>query len=238
MDEFLTQTQQLNIELSNEKNEQFKKYTIELLKWNEQTNLTAIRDERGVATKHFVDSLTVLQALPKHIKNLIDIGSGAGFPGIPIKIARPELEVTLVEATHKKVEFLSHIIRTLDLQGIRVITGRAEDLGHTPEFREQFDAASARAVAELSVLSELVLPFVRVGGVFIAQKILLALNDPEITEAHNAVQILGGRISHISPISIHDLNDRSLVLIEKISQTPSKFPRRSGIPSKRPLKNI
>jgi 16S rRNA (guanine527-N7)-methyltransferase len=225
----------LGIEISQKELGQFDIYLKELSEWNERTNLTAIKERSEVITKHFIDSLTLLQAIPAESRSFADIGSGAGFPGLPLKIMRPDLEMTLIEATSKKVEFLSHMIETLGLAGIQAVHGRAEEFAQMQEYREQFDMAAARAVAELSVLAEFALPFVKVGGTFIAQKNNISSTNAEIAHAESAIRLLGGEISRIIPIHIPALSDRSLVIIRKIAPAPAKYPRRSGMPSKYPL---
>jgi len=212
--------------------EQFDLYSQELLKWNEMTNLTAITEPEEIKTKHFLDSLTVLDILPENTRTLIDIGSGAGFPGLPIKIARPDVSVTLIEAVGKKVDFLNHLIGKLELKNIQAIHTRAEEIGQLPEYREKYDVATARAVAELKILVEYALPLIKIGGVFIAQKILGTL---EVEQAKNAIEILGGKIKEIRDASLPGLEFHQLVIIEKIKPTPEKYPRRSGMPTKKPL---
>lgn len=210
----------------------FQVFSRDLTTANERVNLTAITDPDAIALKHFLDSLS-LSPLVRNAQTLIDIGSGAGFPGIPLKIALPDLRVMLVETTGKKVAFLKQIIATLNLRDITAIQSRAEDLGRDPQYREQFDVASARAVADLAILSEYALPFVRVGGIFIAQKGVSV--DEEVRRAEPALKVLGGRVREIVPVHLPELEPRHLLVIEKISATPKEFPRRAGIPERKPL---
>lgn len=211
---------------------QFDTYLQELLVWNEKTNLTAIRNPEEIRLKHFEDSLTLLPYIPENTKSLIDIGAGAGFPGLPIKIARPDIYVTLIDSVGKKIDFIKHIIEILKLQNTQALVARAEELGQNPEYREKFDVAVARAVAGLPTLVEYVLPLVKVGGLFIAQK---NAGSDEIKNAEKAIEMLGGRIKSEINIDNPDLPDRLLLIIEKVSPTPQEYPRRTGKPLKNPL---
>ena len=215
---------------------QFVRYYAELAQWNQRVNLTAITDWEGVHTRHFLDSLSVAQALPVAIlrdATFTDIGSGGGFPGIPMKLAFPGMRGTLIDSTAKKTAFLSHVCRALDLEHILVRTGRAETLAHEPEMRERFDIAFARAVAEIAALVELTLPFVRVGGVVVLHK--MADIASELERAYNAIETLGGGLREVIPVALPGLDDRSLVILEKLRPTPGRYPRRPGMPAKRPL---
>ena len=217
----------------------FETYRTELMVWNEHTNLTSITDEAQVELRHFLDSLTVLLALDageaaSPCLRILDVGSGAGCPGVPLKIVLPQARVSLLEATGKKVRFLRHLITALGLLDIEILQGRAEDLGRLPPHRETFPLVVSRAVAPLATLVELCLPFCSVGGSFIALK--KGDISREIQEACAAIRLLGGdnpRISSI-PLSLLD-GDRCLVSIRKIAPTPDRYPRRPGIPAKRPL---
>jgi 16S rRNA (guanine527-N7)-methyltransferase len=217
----------------------FSAFHRELLDWNERFNLTAITDVEGVYVRHFLDSLSCLKALPRPEQpgsvRVIDVGAGAGFPGIPIKIAEPWIHVTLLEATGKKVRFLEHLVQVLALDQIGVVQARAEELGSSPQHREQFDWAIARAVAEMPVLAEYLLPLVRVGGVVLAQKGERAA--AEVQGAATAIETLGGRVRRLVPVELRGLAEtRYLVIIDKIAATPDRYPRRPGVPSKRPLR--
>ncbi len=210
----------------------FEVYLKELLEWNKKFNLTAITDPDEIRLKHFEDSLSLLQTIQLTNQSLIDIGSGAGFPGIPLRIACPQISLTLIEATHKKVKFLRHLTSTLGLAGVEVLWGRAEEL--VKERREIFDVAVARAVARLNVLCEWGLPYVKVGGLFIAYKEDKV--EAEVEEAEHAIKKLGGQLKEIKKVTLPGSDIiRSLVVIEKISPTPAAFPRHPGIASKRPL---
>lgn len=212
----------------------FQVYHDELQAWNERVNLTAIRGERDVQIKHFLDSLTCLQALPDATApRLLDVGSGAGFPGLPIKILRPDVRLSLLESVGKKAEFLSHVAARLGLADVRVLALRAEDAGQQADEREQYDVVAARAVAELRVLAEITLPFCRVGGIVIAQK--RADIDDEIANAAQALVTLGGALRTCIPVVLPGVEPRQLVVIDKVTATPACYPRRAGIPEKRPL---
>lgn len=213
----------------------FEIYEHELLEWNEMFNLTAIRDPEGVRTKHFLDSLTCLIEMRDSPPNrLIDIGSGAGFPGIPLKIVMPNLRLTLVESVSKKANFCSHIIDVLDLEHVEVLSNRAEEIGQISKHREAYDWAVARAVASLPILVEYLLPLVKIGGNVLAQK---GESGPlEAHSAEKACQILGGRLKKITPVNIPGVAEqRFLIVIQKVAATPPRYPRRVGIPSKSPL---
>lgn len=213
----------------------FDLYYRELIDWNSRVNLTSITERDQVIVKHFLDSLTlapILQTLAPAAR-LIDIGTGAGFPGIPLKIALPNLRLTLLETTGKKVDFLKRLLAQLRLRDAIAIQARAEDLGRHPEHRAQYDVAVARAVANLATLAEYALPFVRVGGLFIAQKGVDI--DDELKQATHALKELGGRVREIVRVQLPGLEPRHLIVVEKIAATPDKYPRRAGIPERKPL---
>ena len=212
---------------------QFERYAAELREWNAQLNLTAVDDLQGIVTRHFLDSLSIAQCWQAVPARLIDIGSGAGFPGLPLAIAMPQISVTLVESIEKRAAFLRHVAATLSLANVAVLTARAEQLGHTGQHREQYDIATARAVADLRVLAEYCVPLVCVGGQVLAPK--GADVEQEVLAAERAVQLLGGRIAGIERVVIPQEPARALVVIDKISPTPQRYPRATGIPSKRPL---
>lgn len=210
-------------------------YERELLDWNQKFNLTAIRDAQSIRTKHFLDSFSCVlawKANPPY--RLIDVGTGAGFPGIPLKIIYPSMQLTLVESVGKKAMFCQHVVRVLGLESVNVIQSRAEDLGHKPEHRESYDWALARAVANLNVLSEYLLPLVKVGGRVLAQK---GESGPaEAQSAEKAMKLLGGKLKRLIPVNLPGIaDDRYLVLVEKVAATPPKYPRSAGIPTKTPL---
>lgn len=216
--------------------EAFELYYRQLVVWNERANLTAITDYEEVQIRHFLDSLSCLQVLTdlSPEARCIDIGAGAGFPGLPLKIIRTQLRLTLLESTGKKVSFLEHMVRKLGLQGVELIKGRAEELGRRPDRRESYDVALARAVAQLPVLLEYALPLLKLGGVFVAQK-GMEIED-EVEDARSAMEILGGRIKEVKAVQLPGIEaPRHLVVVEKVAPTPQKYPRRVGLPGKRPL---
>jgi 16S rRNA (guanine527-N7)-methyltransferase len=207
----------------------------ELLAWNEKYNLTAIRDVQGIRTRHFLDSFSCVLAWkynPPH--RLVDVGTGAGFPGIPLKILYPSMQLTLVESVGKKANFCRHMVETLKLDTVEVVTARAEDVGQNPVHREFYDWALARAVANLSVLAEYLLPLVHVGGAMLAQK---GLSGPAETHtAEKAFKLLGGRTRQLHPVTLPGVADeRFLVVVDKIAATPPQYPRKPGIPAKKTL---
>ena len=207
----------------------------ELLAWNEKLNLTAIRDVEGIRTKHFLDSFSCARAWKENPpRRLIDIGTGAGFPGIPLKILYPSMRLTLVESVGKKANFCRHIVETLKLDATEVVTARAEDVGQMPAHREAYDWAVARAVANLPVLVEYLLPLVQVGGAMLAQK---GQSGPaEIHKTEKALKILGGRTRQLLPVTLPGVADeRFLVVVDKVAATPPQYPRKPGIPAKKPL---
>jgi len=210
-------------------------YERELMDWNRKFNLTAIRDEDSIRTKHYLDSFScVLAWKASPPARLVDVGTGAGFPGIPLKILYPTLPVTLVESVGKKAMFCQHIVRVLGLEGIDVIQCRAEDLGQDPQHRESYDWAVARAVAQLNVLSEYLLPLVRVGGMMLAQKGESGPAEAQLAEP--AMRMLGGKLKQVLQVNLPGVaDDRYLVLVEKNAATPPKYPRKPGVPAKQPL---
>ena len=232
----------LGIELNARQVKQFELYYQELIEWNKKINLTAITDYYSVQVKHFLDSLTITLALPakeleKSDFNIIDIGTGAGFPGVPLKILLPQPRLILIEPTIKKTAFLHHIIRKLDLQNVEVLNSRAEEAAHLPLYREQFALALSRAVALLPALVELTLPFCQVGGRFIAQK--KGNVDQEVDRAEKAIATLGGKLDQIKKMELDAFDDaRYLVIIDKICRTPNKYPRRPGVPKRRPIQEV
>jgi len=223
----------LNIELDPMAVERFDSYASLLIEWNKKFNLTAITEPSDIVTKHFVDSLTFFSAAePKIGASLIDVGSGAGFPGIPVKILRGDMSVTLLDGTKKRTVFLQEVADRLGLQ-ITAIHGRAEEAAQQADYREQFDFATARAVASMPELSEYCLGFVRVGGVFVAMKGPSAKD--ELPTAKNAITVMGGKIDSVSEKILSDGSARTLIRIKKISQTPTDYPRCSAKIAKKPL---
>lgn len=224
-----------NLELSAEQEAAFARYADELLAWNERVNLTAITDPDGVVVRHFLDSLTLTKTLELHPGlRIIDVGSGAGFPGLPLQIVYPQFDMTLLEATGKKVSFLQHMIDTLNLPNVRALKGRAEEIGQTPAHRASYDVAVARAVARLPILLEYLMPLVQVGGVCIAMKGKTA--HSEVESSRHALSTLGGRLDRIEAFQLPGVEETHyLVMVEKIAPTPAQYPRRSGLPSQHPL---
>ena len=224
-----------DIELSAEKLAQLDTLVAELLLWNEKTNLTAIREAKDVWIKHILDSLTILPVLPESAFTMIDIGSGAGFPGLPLKIARPDADIIFLEAVRKKTDFIDHIIEKLGLTEAQTANRRAEDLGRDKDYREQFDVATARAVAYLPTLVEYALPFLKEGGIFIAQKGFNENFAEELAAADLALKTLGGKVREVREIELPGVDRRALVIIEKFLPTPAEYPRPDGIPKQKPL---
>lgn len=234
-DRFLKSLEKLNIHLNEKQVYQFMKYYEMLIETNKVMNLTAITDFDEVIDKHFVDSLALIQAidLNKELK-VIDIGTGAGFPGIPLKIAFPELDILLLDSLNKRIHFLDQVISELGLENIQTIHGRAEDFGKNPLYREKFDLCVSRAVANLSTLSEYCVPFVQVDGYFISYK--SGKVQEELDASRHAVDILGGKVEKCLNYALADTDmERSLVVIHKLKPTKKAYPRKAGKPSKEPL---
>lgn len=231
--------EQLSITLSGEQKQQFLTYYEYLVEKNKVMNLTAITEYEEVITKHFLDSLAVVKTScfkPEKLagKRLIDIGTGAGFPGIPLKIAFPKLEILLLDSLNKRINFLNEVTEMLGLTKINTVHGRAEDYAKQKGYRESFDFCVSRAVANLSTLSEYCIPFVKPGGCFISYK--SGSVDQELIQAEKAVKILGGQREEVVRFSLADTDmDRSFVVIRKAKPTPKKYPRKAGLPSKEPL---
>lgn len=212
--------------------EKFYKYMNELLDWNEKINLTAIKDKKEFIVKHFIDSLTIANFFEEN-KRVIDIGTGAGFPGIPLKLVKNSLNETLVDSVNKKVMVLNDIIEKLQLEKIEALHTRAEDLAKDKKYRECFDYATSRAVSNLTTLVEYLLPFVKIGGKIICMK---GPNfEEEITSAKNAIKLLGGKIEEVVTFKIDDELERNIIIIKKVSTTSNKYPRGQGLPLKKPL---
>lgn len=225
----------LGLKLTSRQITALERYETELLDWNERFNLTAIRDAESIRTKHFLDSFTCLLAMrDAPPARLIDVGTGAGFPGIPLKIIFPNMRLTLVESVGKKANFCQHIVQTLNLDCVTVLTSRAEEVGRLKAQREMYDWAVARAVAGMPVLSEYLLPLVHLGGYMLAQK---GESGPaEAQTAEHAIHLLGGRLKQIIPVTLPGVvEERFLVVVQKVAATPPQYPRRPGIPSKQPL---
>ena len=227
----------LGLKLQPQQIEQFHVYYQELIDWNQRINLTSITAFREVQIKHFLDSLTVILAIKSVASknlSLIDVGSGAGFPGLPLKIAFPNINLVLLEATAKKAAFLHHLTQKLNLNNVEVLVGRAEEIAHRAQYRQRFDVVLSRAVATLPALIELTLPLCAVKGRTIIQK--KGDIEDELSKATRAIEILGGSQPELKKIKLPELtDDRYLVIIDKISPTPAKYPRRPGMPAKRPI---
>lgn len=221
--------------LTEQQLQQFVTYYNALIVWNQKMNLTAIEEPVEVAYKHFVDSVCLLRVVADlKQKSMIDIGTGAGFPGVPLKIMEPALDLTLFDSLNKRIIFLQELCRTLQLKNIKAVHGRAEEFGIKPEYRQQYDMATARAVARMPVLLEICLPFVKKGGIFIALKGPELEN--EIKESSNALKELGGNLIDVQKFTLADgAYTRNLAVIEKIKDTPKKYPRKAGTPQKKPL---
>lgn len=227
---------ELEIEISNKQMEQFLMYYELLVEKNKVMNLTAITEFDEVIVKHFIDSLSLVMAVdPEDLETIIDVGTGAGFPGIPLKIAFPHLKITLMDSLRKRVDFLNEVILKLGLKNIKAVHGRAEDLAKEPKYREKYDVCVSRAVAALPILSEYCIPFVGVGGLFISYKAKDA--DEECKSAERAVETLGGVMADVILFSLPNSDlVRTLVVIEKERNTPKMYPRKAGLPEKKPLK--
>jgi len=238
MDLLLEGAAQLDMVLTDRQLDQFTLYYLELVQWNQRVNLTNITGFEEVQVKHFLDSLTAISALKQFPVggSLLDLGTGAGFPGLPLKLVHPGLKLTLAESVGKKVGFLEHMAGELALDETQVIRGRAEALAHDPGLREGFDLVTARGLARMPLLLEYCLPFCRVGGKTLAWKHSGTNLNDELVAAERALELLGGEISRIYQVELVGLTDgRVVVVVEKVRSTPENYPRRTGIPAKRPL---
>ena len=229
---------QFSIKIEDSQIIKFYEYYEILVEWNKVMNLTAITEQNEVITKHFVDSLALIKSVEEISLNpyrIIDIGNGAGFPGIPLKIAFPQLKVTLMDSLNKRVKFLNEVIEKLDLKEIQAVHSRAEDLGREKEYREKYDLSVSRAVANLSTLSEYCMPFVKPGGFFISYK--SGKIEEELTSAKHAIFLLSGKVSGVESFTLDGADaERTLVKIEKVNEISKKYPRKAGVPAKEPLK--
>lgn len=224
---------EISIEFSNIQIERFYKYMNLLIEWNEKINLTAITEPKEIIIKHFIDSLTVLKDI-KGKNTLVDVGTGAGFPGIPLKMMDEEIKITLLDSLNKRINFLNEVINQLDLKNIETIHSRVEDAGKNKKYRERFDIATARAVANLATLSEYMLPLVKVGGKSICMK--GSEVSEELQNSKKAISILGGEIENIDNFQLPKSDMmRNIVIIKKVKNTPNKYPRKPGTPSKEPI---
>ncbi len=225
--------QEIGYNLQEEQLEQFFTYKELLIEWNKKMNLTAIEQEEDIITKHFIDSLSIASYIPDTTK-IIDIGTGAGFPGIPLKILKKDLSITLLDSLNKRITFLEEVIRNLSLENIQAVHARAEELAHKEEYREQYDIAVSRAVAPMHTLLEYMLPYVKIGGKCICMK------GPNLQEEskdlQNCLETLGGKIEKIEELVLPETEiKRNIMLIKKENKTPKKYPRNPGMPSKKPL---
>ncbi len=226
----------LDIKLTRQQIDAFAWYADEMLDWNQRFNLTAITEPSQIEIKHFLDSLTCVLGMGHPPQGrVVDVGTGAGFPGLPLKIIFPHLELSLIESIGKKAEFCRRVVEGLALGGVEVLHARVEQVAHRPEHRASYDWALARAVAPMEVLAEYLLPLLSVGGKAVVQK-----GETGPAEAHGAemaMQLLGGKLTQLIPVDLPRVAEsRYLVIMEKVAQTPAKYPRRSGIPAKRPLR--
>ena len=226
---------EFSIELSEHQLHQFYQYFELLVEWNKVMNLTAITELEDVVTKHFVDSLSLVKAVSDlSDEKILDMGTGAGFPGIPLKIAFPELKITLLDSLNKRINFLNEVIGQLQLGEIQAVHGRAEDYGRDKLYREQYDYCVSRAVANLSTLSEYCMPYVKIGGAFIPYK--SGKIEEELNQAKGAVKLLGGKIEEVVTFVLPKTDvERSFVIVRKTEGTSKKYPRKAGLPSKEPL---
>ena len=237
VDKMAAGLKEVGISLSDHQMDQFYRYYELLIEWNKVMNLTAITELDEVVSKHFIDSLTLIKAasdIDMMKGSMIDVGTGAGFPGIPLKIAFPNLKITLLDSLNKRIKFLNEVIDQLSLSGVETIHGRAEDFGRNPEYREQYDYCVSRAVANAATLSEYCLPFVRIGGCFIPYK--SGKIDDELETGAKAIRMLGGEIEQVVRFQLESADaDRALVVIRKKEKTAKRFPRKAGVPSKEPI---
>ena len=232
---FYSLLDQQNINLTDQQKFQFERYFELLVEWNQKINLTAITEKEEVYLKHFYDSIApILQGLIKNQEiKLLDIGAGAGFPSLPMKILYPQLDVTIIDSLNKRINFLQLLAEELDLEGVHFYHGRAEDFAQDKHFRAQFDIVTARAVARMQVLSELTIPYLKVGGKLLALK---ASNAPEeLTEAKNALNLLFSKVEDNLSYTLPNGDPRYITIVEKKKETPNKYPRKAGMPNKRPL---
>ena len=235
IDQFKKDLMALGIELTENQIEQFITYYEMLVEWNEFMNLTAITEYDEVMKKHFIDSISLIKAYDVSKEaTVIDVGTGAGFPGLALKIAYPNLKVTLLDSLNKRIQFLNAVIEKLGLEGVETVHGRAEDFAKPDKLREKYDLCVSRAVANLSTLSEYCLPFVKVGGKFISYKSEKIAE--EMVAAKNAIGLLGGKVENQVEFTLPDSDIyRNLFVIKKVKETPKKFPRKAGLPSREPL---
>ena len=228
--ELKNKSEQININLENEQIKKFYEYMNLLIEWNEKFNLTAIVEPKEIILKHFIDSLTIEKYINEGEK-VIDVGTGAGFPGIPLSIYKPKINITLLDSLNKRIIFLQEVIEKLEMKNIEAVHGRAEEFAKNR--REMFDIATSRAVAPLNILLEYLLPFVKIGGTCLCMK---GSNIDEVDDAKNALEVLGGKIKKIETIKLPESDIvRNIIIVRKVKNTPVKYPRKAGIPAKQPL---
>ena len=229
--------EQLNIDISDYQVSQFETYYEMLIEKNKVMNLTAITEKEDVIIKHFIDSIAVIQYLKDNglseLNSIIDIGTGAGFPGIPLKIMIPDVNITLLDSLNKRIKFIEEVVSEIKLSNVNAIHGRAEDFANDKVYREQYDLCVSRAVANLSTLSEYCIPFVKKGGLFVSYK--AGDSEEEINNSKNAIKLLGGKISKVENFILPNNDSRAFVIVKKINNTEKKYPRKAGVPAKNPL---
>lgn len=231
-EELKNTAKQIEIELTNKQIEKYYNYMNLLIEWNEKINLTAIVEPKEIILKHFVDSLTIAKYV-KENDNMIDVGTGAGFPGIPLAIVKEKNNIILLDSLNKRIKFLEEVKEKLKLENIKTVHGRAEELGKNKKERESYEIATSRAVAPLNILLEYLLPLVKVGGKAICMK---GSNIEEIENSKKALKILGGKIEKIEEITLPNSDiKRNIIIVKKVNKTPAKYPRKAGIPNKEPL---
>ena len=224
----------LGVRFSVEQIEQFYKYMNLLIEWNEKMNLTAITEPKEIILKHFIDSITILKYIDDNSK-LVDVGTGAGFPGVPLSIMNPTLKITLVDSLNKRLIFLQEVVKELNLKNIEIVHARAEEFGQNKNYREKFDIATSRAVANLATLSEYLVQLVKIGGKIISMKASNA--KEEINDAQKAIEVLGGKIEKIEEFDLPESDiGRTIIIIDKNKCTPAIYPRKAGTPAKEPIK--
>lgn len=233
-EEMLEKSKILGVRFSVEQIEQFYKYMNLLIEWNEKMNLTAITEPKEIILKHFIDSITILKYIDDNSK-LVDVGTGAGFPGVPLSIMNPTLKITLVDSLNKRLIFLQEVVKELNLKNIEIVHARAEEFGQNKNYREKFDIATSRAVANLATLSEYLVPLVKIGGKIISMKASNA--KEEINDAQKAIEVLGGKIEKIEEFDLPESDiGRTIIIIDKNKCTPAIYPRKAGTPAKEPIK--
>ena len=235
LEELQASAEKFNVKLNDKQLKQFDTFYSLVVEWNSKINLTAITGSGDFAVKHIIDSISIWNDEKlQNVNTVIDVGTGAGFPGIPLKIYRPHIKITLLDSLAKRINFLKVVVEALNLENIELIHSRAEDAAHSPELRETFDLAVSRAVAKLNILAEYCMPFVKVGGYFAALK---GSNvKEELQDAKGAVKVLGGKDIDCISITLPNDNERNLIYIKKASKTSDKYPRKAGIPERKPLK--